>query len=137
MMREIIPDLEAMKPRPIVLVTIGEKRYHVSMEKNSSAEAFIRKLSTEGRLKIAMRDYGHFEKVGDLPWKLVTNDKEITTKPGDLILFQGDKIAIYYDENTWNFTKLGSLYVNSKEEYLKTVGGSGDVETEFFVEWTE
>ena len=137
MTKENIPEWEAIKPRPIVLVTIGEKRFHVSMEKNSSAEALIQKLSTEGSLTIAMHDYGSFEKVGNLPWKLVTNDEKITTKPGDLILYQGDKIVIYYDENNWSLTKLGSLYVDSEEEFLKTVGGRDDIKAEFFVEWTE
>lgn len=83
-----------------------------------------------------MHDYGNFEKVGDLPWELPTNDEEITTKPGDIILQQGNKITIYYDENQWNFTKIGKIsYVD--EEELREVLGDGDVTAEFSVEWTE
>ena len=83
-----------------------------------------------------MHDYGNFEKVGDLPWELPTNDEEITTKPGDIILYQGNKITIYYDENQWNFTKIGKIsYVD--EEELREVLGDGDVTAEFSVEWTE
>lgn len=83
-----------------------------------------------------MHDYGNFEKVGDLPWGLPTNDEEITTKTGDIILYQGNKITIYYDENQWNFTKIGKIsYVD--EEELREVLGDGDVTAEFSVEWTE
>ena len=83
-----------------------------------------------------MSDYGNFEKVGDLPYELPTNDEEITTKPGDIILYQGNKITIYYDENTWRFTKLGNIG-NVNAEELKEVVGRGDVTVEFSVEWTE
>lgn len=133
---EITLDFEAIRPRPIVFVSIGEKRFHLTMEDNSSAAAFLEKLSEEGRITIDMRDYGNFEKVGELPWKLETNDARITARPGDLILCQGDKITIYYGENTWSLTRLGRLYVPSEDE-LREALGDGDVIAEFFVEWTE
>lgn len=83
-----------------------------------------------------MHDYGSFEKVGNLPWKLPTNDEEITTEPGDLILYQGDKITVYYDENTWNFTKLGRLNATS-EEIKEVFGDKDEITASFFLEWTE
>ena len=87
-----------------------------------------------------MHDYGGFEKVGDLPWELPVNDEEITTKPGDIILYQGNKITIYYGENTWNFTKLGELRGGTEEdiaEWKEAFGGEDDITAEFMVEWTE
>ena len=107
----------------------------IDLESNSSAEAFFEKIKSEP-LTVNMSDYGNFEKVGDLPYELPTNDEEITTKPGDIILYQGNKITIYYDENTWEFTKLGSIG-NVNAEELKEVVGEGDVTVEFSVEWTE
>ena len=83
-----------------------------------------------------MQDYGNFEKVGDLPWELPTNDEEITTEPGDIILYQGNKITIYYDKNTWRFTKLGHIREVDVEE-LREILGDGDVTVEFSVDWTE
>ncbi len=91
-------------------------------------------------LTVDMHDYGGFEKVGELPWKLPTNDEEITTKPGDIILYQGNKITIYYGENTWNFTKLGELSGGTEEdieEWKEVFGGDEDITAEFMVEWTE
>ena len=79
-----------------------------------------------------MHDYGGFEKVGELP----RNDEKITTKPGDLILYQGDQITVYYAENTWEFTKLGSLNAE-EDEIVEAFGGKDDITAEFFLEWTE
>ena len=126
---------EAMDPMAIPTLRIGEDFYTIDFESNSSADAFFEKIKKEP-LSIDMHDYGQFEKVGDLPWDIPTNDEEITTKPGDIILYQGNKITIYYDENTWNFTKIGSIRDITEEE-LKESLGEGDVTVEFSVEWTE
>ena len=124
-----------MDPVAIPGLRIGDRYYSIELENNSSAEAFLEKIK-KNPLIVDMQDYGNFEKVGDLPWSLPTNDEKITTKPGDIILYQGNKITIYYDENTWNFTKLGSINGVTGEE-LKEVLGDGDVTVEFSVEWTE
>jgi len=68
-----IPDFEVIKPRPIVLAAIGEKRCHVTMENNSSAKAFVDKLSKSGRQAVDLRDYAHSEKTCELPWMLEKN----------------------------------------------------------------
>ena len=91
---------------------------------NSSAEALIRLLGT-GDITITMHDYGSFEKVGPLGTTIPRNDEDITTTPGDIILYQGNQITIYYDENRWDFTKLGHIDIGQDE--LKAVLGSGDV----------
>ena len=96
----------------------------VKTENNSSAEALIRLLGT-GDITINMHDYGSFEKVGPLGTTIPRNDEDITTTPGDIILYQGNQITIYYDENRWDFTKLGHIDIGQDE--LKAVLGSGDV----------
>ena len=128
-----------MTPMPIVCVRVGDSFFTIDLEDNSSAEAFLEKIRKDS-LTVDMHDYGGFEKVGDLPWELVTNDEEITTKPGDIILYEGNRISIYYDENTWNFTKLGELNGGTDEdiaEWKEAFGGKDDITAEFFVEWTE
>ena len=124
-----------MDPVAIPGLRIGDMYYSIDLENNSSAEAFLDKIKKDP-LSVDMQDYGSFEKVGDLPWSLPTNDEKITTKPGDIILYQGNKITIYYDENTWNFTKLGSINGVTGEDLKETLG-DGDVTVEFSVEWTE
>ncbi len=128
-------EIEDMTPTASVLLVAGEHFFTINLEDNTSAEAFFEKINHEP-LKIEMHDYGNFEKVGDLPWELPTNDEEITTSPGDVILYQGNKITIYYDENTWNFTKLGEIN-GTPEEIREAFGGEDDITAEFSVEWTE
>ena len=128
-----------MTPMPIIEVRVGDSFFTIDLEDNSSSKAFLEKIKKDN-LVVDMHDYGGFEKVGDLPWELPTNDEEITTKPGDIILYQGNKITIYYDENTWNFTKLGELSGGTNEdiaEWEEVFGGKDDIKAEFFVEWTE
>ena len=128
-----------MTPMPFAEVRVGDSFFMIDLEDNSSAKAFLDNISKD-ELVVDMHDYGGFEKVGDLPWELPTNDEEITAKPGDIILYQGNKITIYYDENTWNFTKLGELSGGTDEdiaEWKEVFGGKDDIKAEFFVEWTE
>ena len=77
-----------------------------------------------------MSDYGNMEKMGPIGKDLPTNDEEITTKAGDLILYQGNSLVIYYDENSWNFTRLGKIEGVTGEELLDAFG-DGDVTVTF------
>ena len=99
--------------------------------KNSSGDAFLNLLK-KGALTINMKDYGNFEKVGDLPESLPTNDKNYTTKPGDIILYLGKHITIYYDTNTWDFTKMGEIE-NTNQAELKQILGKGKVDVIFSI----
>ncbi len=106
-------------------IIIGEHTLSVKMADNSSAEALI-ELLKDGDITVEAHDYGNFEKVGPLGVKLPTNDEQITTKSGDVILYQGDKITVYYDTNSWSFTLLGRVQDVTDSE-LKSILGDGDV----------
>ena len=106
-------------------ISVNGTELTATLEDNSSAQA-LTELLKQGDITIEMSDYGNFEKVGDLPQSLPRNDETITTVPGDIILYQGSKITIYYDENIWDFTKLGHID-NITQEELKAILGGGDV----------
>ena len=106
-------------------ISVNGTELTATLEDNSSAQA-LTELLKQGNITIDMSDYGNFEKVGNLPQSLPKNDEKITTVPGDIILYQGNKITIYYAENTWDFTKLGHIN-NITQEELKTLLGDGDV----------
>lgn len=110
-------------------VSVNGTEFTATLEDNSSAEA-LTELLKQGDITINMSDYGNFEKVGDLPQSLPTNDESITTAAGDIILYQGNKITIYYAENTWDFTKLGHID-NITQQELKAILGDGDVTVTF------
>ena len=116
---EHITDEETM-----IYAHIGNSILTIRPESNSSAEAFM-ELLQDGDITIDMHDYGGFEKVGPLGTELPTNDERITTEPGDVILYQGNQITIYYDKNTWSFTRLGKVQGMSPEEIRATMG-NGD-----------
>ncbi len=122
------PELDEVK---YMYVTVNNQILEIKLENNSSAEAMLEKLK-DADVIIAMHDYGSFEKVGSLGFSLPRNDTSITTIPGDVILYQGNQITIYYDENTWTFTKLGHIDITQSE--LKTILGNGDVEVIFSLE---
>lgn len=111
-------------------VHVGDTVLTAAFEDNKSAAA-LRELLAKGPVTIEMSDYGSFEKVGPLPSKLPRTDTHITTSPGDIILYQGDKITIYYDVNTWDFTLIGKITGVSQDELsqdeLKKILGGGDV----------
>ena len=88
---------------------------------NSSARA-LASLLRKGPLTLELHDYGNFEKVGPLPQGLPTNDEPLDTDSGDLILYQGRQFVLYYDRNSWTFTRLGNIEGISKEELKKLLG---------------
>ncbi len=100
-----------------------------TLSENSSAEAFLALLK-EGPVTIQMRDYSNFEKVGSLGVDLPQNNMQMTTQPGDLILYQGNQITIYYDTNRWSLTSLGKIDDVTQDE-LKAILGDGNVTVTF------
>ena len=110
-------------------VQIGSTVLTATLADNSSAEAFA-DLLRQGAITVDMHDYNSFEKVGDLPQSIVTNDEKITAEPGDIILYKGNQITIYYDTNTYSFTRLGKIDGVSQAE-LKALLGTGNVSVTF------
>ena len=115
----------------IIYAHVNGKVLKILAADNSSADAFLDLLKT-GDVTIEMHDYGSFEKVGPLGTTLPQNDEQITTEPGDVILYQGDQITIYYDVNSWSFTRLGKVQDLSQVE-LKEILGSGDAVVTFSI----
>jgi hypothetical protein len=110
----------------------GSHALTATLSDNSSAKAFY-ELVKKGAVTIRMSDYGSFEKVGPLGTTLPRNDRQITTGAGDIILYQGNQITIYYDTNSWNFTRLGKVDGMTQSE-LKQVLGKGNVTATFSIE---
>lgn len=108
---------------------VNGKVLKILAAENSSADAFLDLLKS-GDVPVEMHDYGSFEKVGPLGTTLPRNDEQITTEPGDVILYQGDQITIYYDVNNWSFTRLGKVQDLTQAE-LKDILGSGNVTVTF------
>ena len=113
-------------------IHVNDTTFTATLEENSSAKAFAEFL-TQGDLTLDMNDYGSFEKVADLPRSFPRNDKQIDTDAGDIILYQGNTITIYYDKNSWNFTRLARID-NVNKKRLQQILGKGNVKATFSVE---
>jgi len=113
----------------LVKVKINDEVFDVKLENNSATQDLIKELK-KGNITVNASEYGGFEKVGDLGFSLPTSDENIGTAPGDIVLYQGDKISLFYGSHSWSYTKLGKLD-NVDSNKLKEVLGSGDVTLEF------
>ena len=110
---------------------INDTVWTASLEDNPSVSAW-RELLAKGPLTVDMSDYGGFEKVGGIGTTLPQTNRQITAKPGDIILYQGNSVTIYYGENTWNFTRLGHIDGVSEAELREALkAGGGNVSVTF------
>ena len=102
---------------------IGNTEVDVNWLSNDSVTA-LKKLAKDG-LTIEMHMYGGFEQVGSLGTSITSDDSRITTSPGDIVLYSSNQIVIFYDSNTWAYTKLG--HINLSKSELTDLLGDGDV----------
>ena len=106
-----------------MIMTIGNTKVDVSWEDNDSVRE-LRELA-EKNLLIQMSMYGGFEQVGSIGQNLTRNDKQTTTEPGDIVLYSGNQLVVFYGSNSWSYTRLGKI--NLSDEELENLLGNGDV----------
>ena len=106
-------------------MTIGDTAVEVEWEKNESVEALAELAETEP-LVIEMSMYGGFEQVGSLGESLPRNDVQTTTEAGDIVLYSGNQIVVFYGSNSWAYTRLGHITDKTAEEMAELLSG-GDV----------
>ena len=108
-------------------ITIGEETHTVTMEDNVGTRALVAALHT-GNITYVAHDYGNFEKVGYVGQSFPTADHQTTTSAGDLVLYNGDNICIFYGSNSWSYTRIGRLDNLSADEVRRFVkAGEGEV----------
>lgn len=120
-----INNLETQEENNMLYIKVNSRVLTATLVENTSTKALIDLLKTKD-ITIEMSDYANFEKVGNLKTNLPRNDEQITTQAGDLILYQGNQFVIYYDTNSWNFTRLGKIN-NITNNELKSVLGKSNV----------
>lgn len=101
---------------------INDEEIPVTWEENDSVEELKAMLP----LTIQMSMYGGFEQVGSIGSSITRNDEQITTDFGDIVLYSGNQIVVFYGSNSWAYTRLGHMDM-TKDELMKLLG-SGDVE---------
>ena len=104
---------------------IGDTAVETAWENNASVEA-LKALCADEPLVVEMSMYGGFEQVGSIGKRLPRSDVQITTKAGDLVLYSGNQLVVFYGSNAWAYTRLGHITDRSAKEMAELLG-SGDV----------
>ena len=92
---------------------------------STAAKELAEKLKAEP-VTVKLNEYGGFEKVGKLPWTLSRTDEKVSTEAGDIMLYQGNQMTIFYNTNSWSYTRLGVIDEADRAK-LPELFGSGDV----------
>ena len=110
-----------------IKITVSGKTLPVNIENNDATKTLVEALR-EASITYEARDYGGFEKVGALGRSLPASDTQITTQAGDVVLYSSNQIVLFYDSNTWTYTRIGKMQYKSLDElksFLKA--GEGNI----------
>ena len=108
-----------------IKITVSGKSLPVKIEDNEATKALVAALR-EASITYEADDYGGFEKVGALGRSLPTSNTQITTQPGDVILYSGNQIVLFYGSNSWSYTRIGKMdygSLNELKSFLKAGQG--------------
>ena len=111
---------------------IDGKKVTVDWEENESVAA-LTELVKDKPLTVQTSMYGGFEQVGSLGASLPRNDAQTTTQAGDIVLYSGNQIVVFYGTNSWAYTRLGHITDKTAEQMEKLLG-NGNVTIEFSLE---
>ena len=114
-------DTENTEKENTMQLFIGETEVPVTWEDNASVE----ELKTLRPISIQMSMYGGFEQVGPIGQSIVRDDRQTSTSFGDIVLYSGNQIVIFYGSNSWSYTRLGHIELSQKE--MEGLLSNGDV----------
>ena len=112
---EIINHFPSEEQSEEMKMTINNTPVTVEWEDNEAIAVLKDKVKSKP-ITIQMSMYGGFEQVGSLGMTLPRNDTRITTSPGDVILYSGNQMVVFYGSNTWSYTRLGHITDKSQQE---------------------
>ena len=108
-------------------VQVGDYNFTATLETNAAVEELV-EMMKEGPITISMSDYSGFEKVGSLGRSLTRNDSQTTTDAGDIVLYNGNSIVMFYGSNSWSYTGIGKI--DDLTDWNKALG-SGSITAVF------
>ena len=110
-------------------VKIGDASFTATLEDNAATRE-LTEMMKQSPITINMSDYSGFEKVGPLGRSLTTNNHQTTTSAGDIVLYNGNQIVLFYGSNSWSYTRIGKIDdLSGWKEAL----GSGNITAEFSI----
>ena len=100
-------------------VQIGDYNFTATLENNAAVKELL-DMMKEGPVTIQMDDYSGFEKVGPLGRSLTTSNSQTTTSEGDIVLYNGNNIVMFYGSNSWSYTRIGNI--DDLSDWKKALG---------------
>ena len=98
-----------------IKISVGGKTIPIAIEDNNATMELV-KVLRKAPVSYEANDYGGFEKVGNLGFSLPASDTQITTGPGDVILYSGNQIVLFYGTNSWSYTRIGKMEYGTLDE---------------------
>lgn len=123
--QERVAETEETNMESSLRLFINDTEVTVTWEDNEAVRTLAALVSFEP-LAVQMSMYGGFEQVGSLGTALPRNDSQTTTQAGDIVLYSGDQIVVFYGSNSWAYTRLGRITDRTASE-LKELLGNSDV----------
>ena len=108
-----------------MIMKIDDTKVNVDWEDNQAVEA-LRNMAEDGDVTIQMSMYGGFEQVGSIGQSLPRDDKQTTTSSGDVVLYSGNQMVVFYGSNSWSYTRLGHISDKNTEDMTDLLS-NGDV----------
>ena len=109
-----------------IYITIGGQTQSVTLVDNDATRELIAALQ-DASITVILND-NNFEIWGSLGKTLTTKNEQMTVQPGDIVLYNGSNICIFYDSNSWSYTRLGKIDGLSESE-LRTFLKAGESNT--------
>lgn len=106
---------EQMEQENTLVLRINGNDLNVIWENNETVAELISYAQKE-KIVVDTTIYGGFEQVGSLPQSFSRNDVQMTTEPGDIVLYSGNQLVVFFGSNSWSYTKLGQIEGLSEEE---------------------
>ncbi|MBK6087390.1 hypothetical protein JKK62_01780 [Ruminococcus sp. M6(2020)] len=110
---------------PVLMMAIDGTPVTVAWEDNEAVTA-LKEYCRDLILTIPLSMYGGFEQFGSIGTSLPRNDVQTTTHSGDIVLYSGDQIVVFYGSNSWAYTRLGHITDKSQDE-LTALLSNGDI----------
>ena len=122
---------EAIGDSSMTMMIDGTK-VNVEWEDNQAVER-LRDMAEDGDITIQMSMYGGFEQVGSIGQSLPRDDKQTTTRSGDIVLYSGNQMVVFYGSNSWSYTRLGHISDKNEAEMADLLS-QGDVKITISIE---
>ena len=98
-----------------IKLLIDNMEVEVDWEQNDSVNQLI-ELTKKGDIVINASRYGGFEQVGAIGHNITESNKQMTTEPGDIVLYNSSNIVVFFGSNAWSYTKLGKIKNKTQSE---------------------